>query len=325
LVRALVDGQPRSRACGRAPGACFRHVALFYAGEEQYLQGTLPFLEEGLCEGDAMLVAVGGERIELLRAALGADAGAVSFVDMHQLGRNPARIIPAWFEFLAACNGAHARGIGEPVWPRRSEAELGECDRHESLLNLAFTGGRAWQLLCPYDLDGLDPQLIEAACRHHPFVREDGSSRKSPSYLQGARAQDWTLSGSLPAPTAAVSEHRFSIADLAGLRAAVASWAQEALDAERAEQLVLAANELASNSVLYGGGGGVLRLWRDDELLSCEVSDAGHIRDPLVGRMPPTADQRSGWGMWLAGQLCDLLQVRSSPEGTVVRVHMNVG
>ena len=324
MVRALVDDRPRSRACGRARSG-FRHAALFYAGEEQYLQGILPFLEEGLRDGDAMLVAVGGERIELLRAALGADAGAVSFVDMHGLGLNPARIIPAWREFLASCNGAYARGIGEPVWPRRSEDELGECDRHESLLNLAFDGGRAWQLLCPFDFDGLDPQVIEAARRNHPFVHQEGSSRESSSYLDGARAQDWTLSGPLPAPAGAVSELRFSIADLVGLRAAVASWAQEALDAERVQQLVLAANELASNSVRYGGGGGVLRLWRDDELLSCEVSDAGHIRDPLVGRMPPTADQRSGWGMWLAGQLCDLLQVRSSHAGTVVRVHMSVG
>jgi anti-sigma regulatory factor (Ser/Thr protein kinase) len=303
--------------------ARFRHVALFYEGEEQYLQGTLPFLEEGLRGGDAILVAIRGERRELLRAALGADAGAVSFVNMHELGRNPARIIPAWFQFLASCNGQAARGIGEPVWPGRSDAELVECDRHESLLNLAFAG-RGWQLLCPYDLDGLDAQLIEAARRSHPFLHYGGLDRESSPHAQQQRAQDWTLSGPLPAPTAAVAEHRFSSAELAGLRAAVASWARESLGDERTQRLVLAASELASNSVRHGGGGGVLRMWREDYLLSCEVSDAGRIRDPLVGRLPPTTEQRSGWGLWLVSQLCDLLQVRSSDAGTVVRAHMRL-
>jgi anti-sigma regulatory factor (Ser/Thr protein kinase) len=303
----------------------FRHVAVFYAGEEQYLQATLPFVEEGLRDGDAVLVAIRGERVELLRGALGADAAGVTFVDMHELGRNPARIIPAWFEFLASCQGRPARGIGESVWPGRSDAELAECERHESLLNLAFAGGRGWQLLCPYDLDGLDPELLDAARRNHPLLRCDGLAGQSSSYLRQHRPPDWTLAGSLPAPAAAVIEHRFSIDELAELRAAVASWAQEALGSERTQQFVLAADELMSNSVRHGGGGGALRLWREDHLLSCEVSDAGRIRDPLVGTLPPAAEQRSGWGLWLVGQLCDLVQVRSSPAGTVVRARMHLG
>ena len=53
-----------------------------------------------------------------------------------------------------------------------------------------------------------------------------------------------------------------------------------------------------------------------------EVRDAGHIREPLVGRRRPTPEQQSGRGLWLVNRLCDLVQIRSSHEGTVVRVHV---
>jgi prepilin-type processing-associated H-X9-DG protein len=33
------------------------------------------------------------------------------------------------------------RGAGEPIWPERRPAELVECQRHESLLNVAFADG----------------------------------------------------------------------------------------------------------------------------------------------------------------------------------------
>ena len=34
-------------------------------------------------------------------------------------------------------------------------------------------------------------------------------------------------------------------------------------------------------------------------------------------------DVGSPRGLWLANQLCDLVQIRTLPAGTVVRLHMN--
>jgi hypothetical protein len=53
----------------------------------------------------------------------------------------------------------------------------------------------------------------------------------------------------------------------------------------------------------------------------CEVRDAGRLDAPLAGRLPPTGDS-GGWGLWLANQLCDLVQLRSYPAGGAVRLHM---
>ena len=68
-----------------------------------------------------------------------------------------------------------------------------------------------------------------------------------------------------------------------------------------------------------------MRIWREDETLLCEVSDRGLITDPLVGRQQPTPRQLGGRGLWMVHQLCDLVQVRSSPTtGTVTRLHVRL-
>jgi hypothetical protein len=46
--------------------------------------------------------------------------------------------------------------------------------------------------------------------------------------------------------------------------------------------------------------------------------------EPLVGRVRPTPDAQSGRGVWIANQLCDLVQIRSGRSGTVVRVHKSL-
>ncbi|WP_308314766.1 MEDS domain-containing protein [Streptomyces sp. CNQ085] len=46
--------------------------------------------------------------------------------------------------------GRAARIAGEPIWARRSTAELVEATRHETLINAASTGRDA-TVLCPYD------------------------------------------------------------------------------------------------------------------------------------------------------------------------------
>ena len=35
-----------------------------------------------------------------------------------------------------------------------------------------------------------------------------------------------------------------------------------------------------------------------------------------------TSDDGGGWGLWLANQLCDLVQLRTLPDGNVVRLHL---
>lgn len=116
-------------------------------------------------------------------------------------------------------------------------------------------------------------------------------------------------------------EVRFTIDDLAWLRGQVSRWAREhSMDEDRTQELVLAMNELASNSVAYGGGEGTLAFWREGQTLLCEVRDGGHIQDPDVGARRPAMGAFGGWGLWLAKQLCDHVQIRTAPGATAVRI-----
>ena len=303
----------------------FHHQTLLYAGEDGFLAGTLPFITDALAAEEPILVAVGAERIARLKEVLADDAGRVQFADMHVLGSNPARIIPAWRHFLDehSPDGRSVRGVGEPIWAGRSEHELTECQRHESLLNVAFDEGQAWRLLCPYDVDALEDEVILAAQESHPFVAERRSLRRSDVYA-GIDVASSVFEGRLPEPDHPHTELVFTCDQLGAVRSAVAGVAAGVLPAARAEDLVLAVNELASNSIYHGGGVGKLRVWQERETLLCEVSDRGRIGEPMVGRVKPTPQQWSGRGLWLVNQLCDLAQIRSDASGSVVRVHMQV-
>ena len=59
-----------------------------------------------------------------------------------------------------------------------------------------------------------------------------------------------------------------------------------------------------------------------DGMLVCEVEDDGYIDDALAGKRPPDPDSAGGRGLWMANQLCDLVQIRSAESGSVVRVQM---
>jgi anti-sigma regulatory factor (Ser/Thr protein kinase) len=56
----------------------------------------------------------------------------------------------------------------------------------------------------------------------------------------------------------------------------------------------------------------------------CEVRDGGRLDDPLAGRRRPSVAQVGGYGLWLANQVCDLVQLRSQADGMAVRVHMRL-
>lgn len=121
----------------------------------------------------------------------------------------------------------------------------------------------------------------------------------------------------------------FTVTDLLFVREEVAALAAGCRFApERAADLLLAVSEVAANSVRHGGGCGVLHWWRQSdagaEAVVCEVSDVGHIGDPLVGRRTPSEQDEGGRGVWMVNQLCDLVQVRSCPDGTVVRMLVRI-
>ncbi len=297
---------------------------MLYRGEQGFLDGVLPFIREAIEAGEPTLVMVSAEKIELLREALGGDPDGVQFADMGQVGVNPARLIPAWRQFVEEHADAERplRGVGEPVCATRTAPELVECQRHEALLNLALADVGDIDLLCPYDLEALDAEVIAEAERSHPLLVEGG--RKRPSYrYRGLEAIAAPFDAPLPVAPTGAPEFFFDAATLGELRALIRRYGRQAeMDGQAIENLVTCVNELATNSVRYGGGHGTAKLWLEHDMLVCEIRDRGRMSAPLAGRIEPPARDMRGRGLWLANQLCDLIQIRSVPEGTQARAHV---
>jgi anti-sigma regulatory factor (Ser/Thr protein kinase) len=302
----------------------FEHPALFYADTAEYLAGTVPYVLAGLDAGEPVLIAVPGKNLGQIREALGPDADRVESHDMTILGRNPGRIISTvLLPFAAAHPGRRVRIIGEPIWAGRTDVEYPACAQHEALINTAFARRDA-SILCPYDTSALAPAWISDAARTHPVVWTATSRRSSTAYPGGvAAAAGFNLP--LPAPPAHAITLPVDFYSLGEIRQFVAKQATAAgLDAERVMDLTLAVNELTSNTAEHSGGDGTLAMWVDDAYVVCQLTDAGHIVNPLAGRIPVPPDQATrGRGLLLVHRICDLVRIHTTPTGTTIRIQLN--
>jgi anti-sigma regulatory factor (Ser/Thr protein kinase) len=301
------------------PTASFRHEALFYASADEYVDRLVPFVRDGIDADEPVFVLLPPDRMEQLQCALGRVTDGVSYADMTRVGENPARIIPAWQDFVSRhAPGRPVRGIGEPFYVGRTDAERAECHLHEALLNVAFARVPIW-ILCAYDSRAVDAADVRAAHHNHP-PRPPDDTVAFDMARDGAVAE-WFAAPLSPAP--ACDPLLFDITTLGQLRTVVEDDARAfGLDRGRRDECVLVVSEIATNSVMYGGRRGTFCSWIEGGRLVYEIRDSGRIAEPMVGRVRPAGGQRTGRGLWLANQLADLVQVRSNGTGTVVRVHI---
>ena len=289
----------------------FQHDAFIYIDDEEFVRHAGPFLQDGLAAGDVLLAALPESQIALLRRDLGSDADQVTFIDITTAGRNPARIIPLWADVLSRNPGRAVRGLGEPAYKGRNPAEFEEAKLHEALLNVAFEHSGPFRLRCPYGASVLSQDLDPAETHPHTFHPQNWSDVARRTFMR-----------QLPAVPEDAERQEFGRSDLTAVRRWAAGWAaSRGMSWDRVDDLALALHEICTNSVRFGGGEGTLSLWVSDCSVICEVADHGLIEDLLVGRVLPPVEGLGGRGVWLANQLCDLVQIRSNAGGTQVRLH----
>ena len=193
------------------------------------MDGTLGFIRESVSADEPILVVLSAEKIAALRRDLGHDAGQRR-VRGHGRGRaepgsNHSGLARLSRRPRQAASGRCA-GSASRSGPRRSAAELAECQRHEALLNVAFADPAFW-LLCPYDTAALSEAVVEEARRNHPFVREHRVPDMSASF-PGVDALAGPFDAPLPAPPADAAFVTFEERDLADIRTLVAAAALRA-------------------------------------------------------------------------------------------------
>jgi hypothetical protein len=305
---------------GPAPAAHFRHEVFLYAGASDFVDRAAPIVLHAVQAEDPVLIAIDAAKIELLRDRLGSASGAVAWKDIRGIGANPARIIPLWRQFLGG-HATHRRlwGFGEPIWQGRGAAELVEAQLHEQLLNLAFADAPNFTLLCPYDTELLGADVVGEAHRSHPLIAESSGERTSVDYpgLAAISAPDLPA---LPEPVEVPAE--FTVAAGAGVRSILAHHGFAAgLGAARTDDLTLAIVAVA-DGMGRRGAKQIVRVWRESGSVLAELRDLRAADDPLAGREWPPPAERAARALWLANQLCDLVQMRPLGTGAVVRLHV---
>jgi anti-sigma regulatory factor (Ser/Thr protein kinase) len=316
MERERVASPGGGRQAPAGPG--FQHQALVWKETADWLWPVLAFVQEGLSRSEPVSIGVSAATQARLRQQLGGEP-LLDFFDIDQLGRNPGRIITTMLDFASRHGGRPLRYVTEPVRAGRPAAANVEGARHEALVGLALAELGA-TVLCLYD-GQLDPATLSCARQSHPFLLTGGQPESSPAYLGPGVMPAYCDRPLTPPPAGAASlSYR---TDLRPVRVQVTNCAREAgLGDDRTADLVLAASEIAANTLRHTSGGGTLRVWQTPEELICQITDSGHIGDPLAGRRRPASDS-SGQGLWVVNQVCDLVELRSGPDGTTIRMHVS--
>ncbi|SPM38006.1 regulator of Sig8, partial [Mycobacterium numidiamassiliense] len=304
----------------------FVHSALLYHSQREFLDSVVAFVDDGLSMDEAVLVAVPGENLELLRGSLvGAGGGlpaGLQLADSADVARNPTRFLALEGSFAEEHPDRRVRIVSQVVWPGRTAAEIPACLQHEALLNGVFAG-RQLTALCLYDAGRLEDDVLAGARATHPLVWKCGALQPSDEY-----APDDILANCnqpLPVNPGAVTYTVRQSTDLRPARSFAVNYGDwVGLSQDGIDDLQLIATELATNSLMYTDGACRLAFWRHDEHLVCEARDSGRLDDPLVGRLDPGPTGPASRGLFLVNAISDLVRTHTATTGTTIQAYLRL-
>ena len=235
----------------------FRHEALFYAGEREFLAGALGSSATGWTRrADARRGRRAQDHRLRAKRSTATPTASISPTWPRWASTRPdhprvarlRRRAPA--AAAAGCAGSASRSARRAAPPSSPSATAtSRC------LNLAFAEDPAFWLLCPYDTEALDPAVVEEARRTHPFLVRGRPGESTPRY-GGLEAIGAPFAEPLPEPARAARGAPLRGRDPrepAPLRRAPGGGRRPGRRARR-DDLVLAVNEVATNSLRHGGG-----------------------------------------------------------------------
>ena len=318
MTTAVRGTPPGDRA--RADPA--RHEAVPSGSPGELAELLVPRVRAAVAARHVVVAVLDDPHAAALRAGLGSDADGVEFRDPAQEHRVPPFTVAVRFARTsrgAVRAGGRALVIAQHL-PGLPGTDPGHWARLDIALNIAIAGLPV-TVLCP--CPGADLAHVATT---HPVITTGAGSAPSPQYRPPREA---VIDYPPPPPPdlgPPTDELAFDVAGLATVRHVVGrTAARGGAPADRVADLVLAVNELASNSVEHGPGSGTLRMWADPgRPVVAEVSDHGGEMDaPFPGLAQPPPEGARGRGLWLASELCDVLQVWTDPGATVIRVSLS--
>jgi anti-sigma regulatory factor (Ser/Thr protein kinase) len=302
------------------------HGAAVVGSEAELLAVALPFLDEGLRAGDLLALTCPPETVDLVFRELGERAVAVeSDPRMSLLGSRAP-------DALIACRGALERAAAAGSGRLRVLAEVDfgaepadwrEGQRFESVFNELMVGAQV-SVVCLYDRRRLPGAVVDSAAATHPRLVSGSAWSASPDFREPA---DYVRSLPRPREPAENAEPVLVIGDapaLADLRHRLgAALAEHVPDVLQREDLHLGVSEVAANAFRHGRRPVAARIWTDQHVLVCAITDSGtRFDNPMAGYLPARGFDlgRGGMGLWLARKLWDHVDVLGGAAGLTVRL-----
>jgi anti-sigma regulatory factor (Ser/Thr protein kinase) len=321
-----------SSSVGGWTGQRFAHEAFVFDRDDEVRRRVVPFVEEGLAEGQAVIVVAAEPVREVLADHLGAVVDELAvFADSAAFWQGTGQAtLAAYHESMRPLleDGRPWRLVGEPTWLTVPGGEA--WSRFEAVANDAFAE-YPYYSLCLHDRRRVGRQLIENQLRAHPLVWDGTEVVPSPDYEPTERFLRSVEPAWTPAPanregtvvTDCVTARRWVREVDARDRAVRETGGSDTAardTGDRVDDVLLAVHELVANAVTAAGTA-QLSTWAVNGSRVWEVADAGPgLHDVSAGYAPPPLDVVGGRGLWLARSLADELQVRPHGPGTAVRL-----
>jgi anti-sigma regulatory factor (Ser/Thr protein kinase) len=304
----------------------FRHGAAVFGSDAELLEVAMPYLEEGLSDGDLTVLSCTAETAELLRRELGPAArGLESDPGLIPETTRPPDVFTHLRQYAhrATQGGTSRLRVFAEVPAAQEPRRVREVVRVEAVVNTVMADLPVTNL-CVYDNRRLPARLVASARDTHPVLVSAATWTPNAAYTDPA-----AYIRSLPTPRA--SEESLSpivVVDdartLPDLRHRLTG-ALPALvpDEEQLEDLRLGISEVAANAFRHGKRPVSARLWCGGGELICTITDSGTTFDnPLAGFIPAHGFDlgRGGMGLWLARKLFDHVDLSRGPSGLTVRL-----
>jgi anti-sigma regulatory factor (Ser/Thr protein kinase) len=298
------------------------HQTAFYGSDVEFLAVVLPFLRGGVAAGEPTLVALGEANTALLRSAVPDTSGITWLPGADQYAR-PAGAIRSYREVfgdLTAAGAAQIRVVGDVPHPGTG-APWDWWARYEAAANRTFAEFPLWGL-CPYDTRTAPADVLADVAATHPRIATaDGRHLSNAGFTDpGAFLADRLTARPLPDLGPAAVDVPDATPPVA--RRVVRTFAAaSSLDADGADDLLLAVSEAVNNAHVHGVPPARLRIWTRPDRVVATVTDRGTgPRDPYVGLVPTTGSASAGLGLWMTHQMCTEVGFHRGPDGFTVRV-----
>lgn len=303
----------------------FHHEVALYSSDEEFLGTVVPFVRDGIEQGEPVLINLREHTRGLILSMVGAVPGVI-YLNADATPTLPATAIRAYRELLADLTrqGSRPGRLVGDLLERAGVSRWAGWARYEAAVNRVYAEFPV-RTLCVYDTRTTPAEVLADVRRTHPHIVVTGGSCldnddfEDPQqflaerlYVDQDPAEPDTPAVDLVDPLPALARH------------AIREAAKSCLaDPDDVDDAVIAAGEAAANALRHGGPSVRIRAWAQPERLVIAVTDSGDgPSDPYVGLIPAlrTGTSLGGRGLWMIHQVCSEVSLHRCPEGFTIRM-----